>query len=320
MVAGELPDFAHVAELPARGPGADMIGRTAAMLAAVAPYFAVETTPAGWRFADAPGRVMRLAQQWLVEDLDCIEEALVGFTGLVKQQVVGPWTLAAAIELRTGERAVRDYGACLDLAGAVAEAAVVQVEQLRRRVPGATPIIQFDEPALPTVLAGGVTTASGIATYRSVDPQRARELLAMSVDAVHAAGGIAVIHCCAPNPPISVMSSADMLSFDLTLSFDKDQVGELLDQGTAMLFGVVDTTPRDVPSVQVVGEAAARRVQNTLERWGFDVSEVGARIMLTPTCGLAHASPTWSRTAYAALTDAGRVLREERRGDDARPA
>ena len=41
MVAGELPDLAHVAELPARGPGADMIGRTTAMLAAVAPYFAV---------------------------------------------------------------------------------------------------------------------------------------------------------------------------------------------------------------------------------------------------------------------------------------
>jgi len=72
--------------------------------------------------------------------------------------------------------------------------------------------------------------------------------------------------------------------------------------------------------VQVVGEAAARRVQNALERWGFDVSEVGARITLTPTCGLAHASPAWTRTAYAALEDAGRVLREERRGHDARPA
>jgi methionine synthase II (cobalamin-independent) len=116
------------------------------------------------------------------------------------------------------------------------------------------------------------------------------------------------------------MSIADMLSFDLTLPFDKDQVGELLDQGTTMLFGVVDTAPRDVPSVQFVGEAAARRVQNVLDRWGFDVSAVGERISLTPTCGLAHASPAWTRTAYAALEDAGRVLREERRGHDARPA
>jgi hypothetical protein len=55
-IAGELPDLPHVPELPARGPGADLIGRTMALLAEVAPDMAVETTPVGWRFSDAPGR------------------------------------------------------------------------------------------------------------------------------------------------------------------------------------------------------------------------------------------------------------------------
>ncbi|MCX6423742.1 MAG: hypothetical protein NTV96_04070, partial [Actinobacteria bacterium] len=31
VVAGELPDFIHVFELPARGPGSDIIGRTATL-------------------------------------------------------------------------------------------------------------------------------------------------------------------------------------------------------------------------------------------------------------------------------------------------
>ena len=43
-IAGELPDFPHIPELPARGPGADLIGRTMALLADVAPDLAVELT------------------------------------------------------------------------------------------------------------------------------------------------------------------------------------------------------------------------------------------------------------------------------------
>ena len=32
VIAGELPDFPHLPELPDRGPGADLTGRTAALL------------------------------------------------------------------------------------------------------------------------------------------------------------------------------------------------------------------------------------------------------------------------------------------------
>ena len=53
------------------------------LLAAVAPDLATETTPAGWRFADAPGRESRRARSWLGEDLDAWEEALADFEGTV---------------------------------------------------------------------------------------------------------------------------------------------------------------------------------------------------------------------------------------------
>src|SRR6202000_2854497 len=69
-VVDELPDFPFLPELPARGPGADLIGRTAALLIGIP----VETVPAGWRIAERPGRVMRTAQSMLSSDLDTMEE------------------------------------------------------------------------------------------------------------------------------------------------------------------------------------------------------------------------------------------------------
>ena len=53
IILDELPDLPHLGELPDRGVGADMIGRTAGLLIALP----VDTTPRGWRLAvaDRPG-------------------------------------------------------------------------------------------------------------------------------------------------------------------------------------------------------------------------------------------------------------------------
>jgi hypothetical protein len=51
VIAGELPDFPYLPELPDRGPGADLTGRTAALLVDMP----VEVTPRGWRPAERPG-------------------------------------------------------------------------------------------------------------------------------------------------------------------------------------------------------------------------------------------------------------------------
>ncbi len=51
LVLGELPDLPHLPELPARGPGADMVGRGAALLVDLP----VELVPSGWRLTARPG-------------------------------------------------------------------------------------------------------------------------------------------------------------------------------------------------------------------------------------------------------------------------
>ena len=59
VVAGELPDLPHLPELPGRGPGADMVGRTAARCCV---DLHVDLQPSGWRLVDRPGMDERRAR------------------------------------------------------------------------------------------------------------------------------------------------------------------------------------------------------------------------------------------------------------------
>ena len=107
IVLGELPDLPHLPELPARGPGADMAGRGAALLVDLP----VDLQPSGWRLVDRPGRDPRRSLDLLARDVDALEEAAEGYAGPLKLQVAGPWTLAATMELHYGDKAVSDPGA-----------------------------------------------------------------------------------------------------------------------------------------------------------------------------------------------------------------
>lgn len=314
-IAGELPAFPHVPELPDRGPGADMIGRTAALLAEVAPDLAVETTPAGWRFAGSPGRVMTRAASWLAEDLDGIEEALADRDVTLKAQLVGPWTMAASIEMRTGERAVRDPGACRDLAGALAEAAQRHISDLRRRLPRVRIVLQLDEPALPTVLAGGVSTASGMATYRSVDEQRAQDLLGLVLGAAEEEGALPGVHCCDARTPIPLLrrAGARMLSVDpaVLTEAQEEPLGAALEAGVLVLLGYAPALPVTVSGPPALAESIAARALEQYARWGMRPDVANSSVALTPACGMAGASPAWVRTTYSALGIASRLMRDD---------
>ena len=93
VVLDECPDLPYLPELPARGPGADLVGRGAALLVDLA----VDLQPSGWRLVDRPGRDLRRARDLLARDLDTAEELLAGYTGPLKVQATGPWTLAAGL-------------------------------------------------------------------------------------------------------------------------------------------------------------------------------------------------------------------------------
>lgn len=314
LVAGELTagdGVPHLPELPARGPGADLVGRTAGLLAAVSPDLAVETTPGGWRFADAPGRDSRRARSWVGEDLDAWEEALAGYDGLVAVSLAGPWTLAAAVELRAGERAVRDPGACRDLAAALAEAACDHVADVRRRLPAARVSLWLDEPALPAVLHGEIPTQSGLGRLAAVDEPVVEAALREAVDALHGVDVPVVVHCCAARPPYDLLRrvgadavSADLLRHDRR---DDDAVGELLEAGRRLVAGVVPSADGPVSDVR----ASVAVVRDLGHRLGRGPEATAEAVLVSPTCGLAGASPAYARRAVETVRAVGRALREE---------
>ncbi|MEW1867583.1 methionine synthase [Streptomyces caelestis] len=301
-VTGSFEAFPHLPELPARGPGADMIGRTAGLL--VELYARVE--PSGWRLGDRPGRDTRRARSWLVEDLDALEEFTQEYQGPLKVQAVGPWTLAAALELRNGEAALSDPGACRDLAASLAEGLRLHLAEVRRRVPGAQVVLQLDEPSLTAVLRGQVRTASGYRTHRAVDRQIVEATLRDVVGA-HG-GGPVVVHSCAPDVPFALLrrAGAAAISFDFSLLTERDDevIGEAVESGTRLFAGVVPGTdgPLSDPGGSVMG------VRTLWRRLGLRPGLLPEAVTLTPVCGLAGASPEYARRALAQCVRAARSL------------
>ncbi|MCX4814032.1 methionine synthase [Streptomyces sp. NBC_01239] len=299
---GAFEDFPFLPELPARGPGADMIGRTAGLLVEV--YARVE--PSGWRVGDRPGRDTKRAWAWLGEDLDALEEFTQGYEGPLKVQAVGPWTLAASLELRNGESALSDLGAGRDLAGSLAEGLRNHLADVQRRVPGAQIVLQLDEPSLMAVLRGHVRSASGYRTHRAVDRQLVEDTL-REVVGVHGNGPV-VVHSCAPDVPFALLRRAGAagVSFDFSLLTERDDdvIGEAVEAGTRLFAGVVpgtDTALSD-PAGSVMG------VRTLWRRLGLRPGLLAEAVTITPSCGLAGASPEYARHALAHCVRAARSL------------
>lgn len=301
-VTGSFEDFPFLPELPARGPGADMIGRTAGML--VELYARVE--PSGWRIGDRPGRDTKRAWSWLGEDLDALEEFTQGYEGDLKVQAVGPWTLAAALELRNGEAALSDPGACHDLAASLAEGLRLHLAEVRRRIPGARLLLQLDEPSLTAVLRGQVRTASGYRSHRAVDRQIVEATLRDVIGAHD--GGPVIVHSCAPDVPLALLRRAGAagvsLDFSLLTERDDDAIGEAVEAGTRLFAGVVPGTdgPLSDPAGSVMG------VRTLWRRLGLHPGLLTEAVTVTPACGLAGASPVYARQALAHCVRAARSL------------
>ncbi|MER5783574.1 methionine synthase [Streptomyces mobaraensis] len=303
-VTGSLETLPYLPELPARGPGADMIGRTAGLLVEVFAH--VETS--GWRISDRPGRDTRRARSWLREDLDALEEFTQGYEGALKVSAVGPWTLAAALELRGGEAALSDPGACRDLTASLAEGLRGHLAELRRRVPGATPVLQLDEPSLTAVLRGQVRTASGYRTHRAVDRAVVEGALREIAAVAREAGAPLVVHSCAPGVPFALLrrAGATGVSFDFSLLTERedDALGEAVEGGTTLFAGVVPGVdgPLSDPAGSVMG------VRTLWRRLGLSPGTLAESVVVAPACGMAGASPAYARSALAHCVRAARSL------------
>lgn len=272
-----------------------MIGRAAALLIDIA----LDTVPRGYRVAAHPGAVTRRAISLLDEDLDALEEAweragLRGGDRTVKVQASGPITLAAQIELPSGHRAITDEGAVRDLAASLAEGVAAHRAEVSRRL-GSTVVVQLDEPSLSPALSGRLTGVTSLTPVHPIDESVALGLLD---DCVAAAGGEVALHSCHPDLPWSMLrrSTFHAVSIDASAPgrVDFDGLGEFVDAGRSVVLGIIPVTAPPVPpSAREIAETAAALT----DRLGFPRAVLAERVGVTPTCGLAGATPEWARTA-----------------------
>jgi methionine synthase II (cobalamin-independent) len=303
VVLGELPDFPYLPELPGRGPGADLIGRAAALLVEMP----VEAVPTGWRFTHRSGRDMTRAGGWLSDDLDVLEERAAGYEGPLKIQIAGPWTLAASVELRYGDKALADPGAARDIAASLGEGLRLHVADVRKRLPATELVVQIDEPLLPAVVAGTVPTASGFGALSAVEEQVARTALA---DVIAAVAGPTVVHSCAAALPVDLCvragAAAVSIDFGLVGTLAEDELAAALESGVRLLAGVVPSTDAELsPPADTVDP-----LRHWWRRLGFLPDTLAESVIMTPTCGLAGASPSYARAALQHCREAARVLAE----------
>ena len=329
VVAGELPDFPFLPELPDRGPGADLTGRTAALLVDMP----AEVTPRGWRLAERPGRDVARARSMLATDLDVLEEVLQGFEGPLKIQLCGPWTLAATLELtRTMNMALADPGAVADLTASLAEGAAAYAADVARRVPGARLVVQFDEPALPSAVVGLVPSQSGMSRLAAIEADTARDRLSQVLGATP---GYTVVHCCATAVPFGIIqrARADGLAFDLSQlrRGEEDGVAEAAEAGLGLLTGAIPAVaapdgarptaePGGARQTAEPDEAreTAERVLRLWRRVGLPLATAADQAVITPACGLAGASSAQARAALTRCREAAAMLPElieETRGE-----
>lgn len=308
VILGELGELPHLVELPARGLGADMIGRAAALLVDIP----LDASTTGYRITRSRGAVAKRAADFVVQDLDALEEAWetagLGGNRVLKVQSVGPLTLAAQVEFSTGKRILTDRGAVRDFAESLGEGLSRHAAEVTRRT-GAHVVVQFDEPSLPAVLAGTLAGRTRLETVAAVPEPEALAILDSAVELV---GNPVMIHCCAAGLPTDLLrrSRAFAVGFDVDQvdSSALDGIGELIDAGKELALGLV---PSEAPDTVPGWRELAQPAVTLIDRLGFSRTTLRTQIAVTPACGLAGASEQWSRQALELARDVGSALTED---------
>ncbi|MFC1610323.1 hypothetical protein ACFL6C_05145 [Myxococcota bacterium] len=169
--------------------------------------------------------------------------------------------------------------------------------QIQRLKPYANNVICFiDEPIL---------SGFGSSTYVSVKRDDVVTILGEVIEAVHADGAIAGVHCCGNTEwSILIDAGADIVNFDAfgfgeTIAMYPDHVKSHLEAGKILAWGVVPTSKAiGQQSVDSLAAHYENMVKNLAEKSGLDAKLIYQQTILTGSCG----------TGTMSVTDAERVF------------
>jgi len=307
VIAGECAQAPCIPLLPERGPSAHSVGRMSGILSTISSDFCISAVPSGWRLAGGVSRDTTRAQAYLSEDLDAVEEALVGFSDFVTMSILGPVSWAASVEEIGGEKLIRDHGALRELSIASAQAIESLLGNLRSRFPDAHFQLQIDEPLVMDVTKGEVPTASGLHTYVALDRQFVMSLWNPLFELARTSESRFGINASTGSVPLSDDYITLLRSSQANVFYDPRKsslLGELVDSGaTTYWFKDSAKSSRD----------AALDIASLLGSLGFTLSDSRDGMRIMPEELLMTGGWTEARNALAAVQSTVDLLNDEDR-------
>ncbi len=296
IILGEsFAGLVHLPVLPARGLGADPIGRTGALMADLH----LDRGPRSWRTVDRASRLSWTAADYLARDLDACEDVWATGAQQVRLLAVGPWTMAASVERANGALVASDFGAVRYFAQSLAAGIAAQAEQARRRF-GATVSLLLSESQLPRVAQGRLAAPS---TWMDQDgflpAQGYREIaeILREVTEPLLAAGISTTLALTSTEGIAAAAIAEsgaeaiwLPRASLHTSAQLDFAAALIGQELTLELGIVPVRVADYD--EHTGEpqatsarAAAEQAALLWDELGFSRMEIAQRLALAPEAG-----------------------------------
>ena len=181
--------------------------------------------------------------------------------------------------------------------------------QIKKFKPFCENIICFiDEPIL---------SAFGSSTYVSVSRDDVVAILNEVIEAVHAEGGLAGIHCCG-NTEWSILIDAgvDIVNFDAfgfgdTIAMYADHVKKHLENGGMLAWGVVPTSAAiREQSVESLEKKLEEGIDNLASK-GIDKKLIISQAIITPSCGTGSLPVEDAEKVFKMVKDLTKRMKEK---------
>jgi len=224
----------------------------------------------------------------------------------VKVQTTGPCSFALTL-VDENKRAIYYNEEFKDvIVKALAAKCRWQIQEFK---PYAENIICFiDEPIL---------SAFGSSTYVSVDRGDVVSILNEVIEAVHAEGAYAGIHCCG-NTEWSILIDAgvDMVNFDAfeygeTIAMYADSVKAHLEKGGMLAWGVVPTSDKIREQTVESLEKKLEEGMDNLASKGISKQLILEQAVITPSCGTGSMDEADAEKVFSLLNQLSKKMKEK---------
>jgi methionine synthase II (cobalamin-independent) len=322
VVLGSVPDAPFWPQLPAR----DLNEQMEVQFSEGLPRVVIDRAKGRMHIDTSGDTSMELAgfyEDFVAENVDSFRitpefsqgiyalEAALAAAGrrwpFVKVQTTGPVSFGLTIVDET-KRAIYYNPEFIDV---VVKALAMKCRwQIRKFARFGERVICFvDEPIL---------AAFGSSTYVSVTREDVVAKLGEVIEAVHAEGALAGVHCCG-NTEWSILIDAgvDIVNFDAfdygeTIALYPEAVTRHLESGKALAWGVVPTNSAKIRAQTVESLVAIfdGLVGNLARVTGLDAVRIARQAVITPSCGTGSLPVADAERAFALLGETSRALRK----------